>query len=64
MVYSTEMREKAYNYRKKNIDAYREYQRNYQLQNYDKYKEKALLKKKSNYMVKKEFKDFLNILLD
>jgi hypothetical protein len=64
MTYSTEMRGKMYEYRKKNIDLYHLYQRNYQFQNYEKYKEKALIKKKANYMVKKEFKAFLDILLD
>lgn len=64
MKYSTELRNKMYEYRKNNIEMYHEYQRNYQLENYEKYKEKTLIRKKANYLLKKEFKTFLNILLD
>jgi hypothetical protein len=64
MPYSTEMKNKMYLYREKNKDNYKEYQRNYQFENYDKYKEKTLERKKQYYIVKKEFRIFLNILLD
>jgi len=64
MPYTTDMRDKMYLYRDKNYEKYKEYQRNYQHDNYQKYKEKTLERKKQYYIVKKEFKEFLNILLD
>lgn len=64
MPYSTDMRDKMYLYRDKNYEKYKEYQRNYQYDNYGKYKDKTLERKKQYYIVKKEFKEFLNILLD
>lgn len=41
-----------------------EYQRKYQRDHYWKYKAKALVRRTKAYHVKKEFKIFLNILLD
>ena len=64
MTYSIELRNKMYEYRKKNIEIYHEYQRNYQYENYEKYKEKTLDRKKGYYQLKKEMKMFLNILID
>lgn len=47
-----------------NREKYLDYQRDYQYDNYEKYKEKTLLRKKNNYIIKKEFLRLSNMLLD
>lgn len=47
-----------------NKERYLNYQREYQYDNYERYKEKTLLRKKHNYLIKKEFLRLSNMLLD